>query len=399
MVKMEDFTFSSESVTEGHPDKVCDKISDSILDACLEKDPESRFACETLVKGYMPDEKTVKYAVVLAGEITTKANLETNFLDDVVVKTLKEIGYDNPESGFDANDCQIIKLMTKQSADIAQGVNKGEGDFKEQGAGDQGMMFGFASNETPELMPLAIVLAHKLTSRLTFVRKSKQLPYLRPDGKSQVAVKYVGGKPVALENVIIATQHDADISMRQLRADIKEFVINPICKDYMSSDTKFFINATGKFVIGGPLADAGVTGRKIIVDTYGGMGKHGGGAFSGKDPSKVDRSGAYAARYIAKNLVAAGLVDMCEVQLAYVIGKAEPTSILIDDFGTGKLSNEELSEIVRKEFPIKPAKIIKHFDLKRPIYADTAAYGHFGRNEFPWEDISMAKRLKNKYLK
>ncbi|MBU4241645.1 MAG: methionine adenosyltransferase, partial [Nanoarchaeota archaeon] len=292
MVK-KSYVFSSESVTEGHPDKVADKISDSILDACLAEDSESRVACETLVKGYMPDENTVKYAVVLAGEITTKANLENNFLDNIVMKTLKEIGYNSPESGFDANDCQIIKLMTKQSPDIAQGVNEGQGDFKEQGAGDQGMMFGFASNETDVLMPLPIVLAHKLTSRLTYMRKSGKMPYLFPDGKSQVAVKYINGKPKLLENVIIAAQHNKNVDMKQLREDMKRLVISPVCKRYMSADTKLHINATGKFIVGGPLADAGVTGRKIIVDTYGGMGKHGGGAFSGKDPSKVDRSGAY----------------------------------------------------------------------------------------------------------
>lgn len=383
---------SSESVTEGHPDKVCDKVSDSILDAYLAKDPESRVACETMIKSWL----------TLSGEITSNAkNVDP---EKIARDAIKEIGYDDEAKGFNYETARILVDLTRQSPDIAQGVNEGQGDFKEQGAGDQGMMYGFASNETPELMPLPIILAHKLTNKLTFVRKSGQLPYLRPDGKSQVAVRYVDDKPVALENVIIAAQHDTEVNMDQLREDIEKYVINPVCSKFIIPDTEFFINATGRFEVGGPEGDAGLTGRKIIVDTYGGQGRHGGGAFSGKDPSKVDRSGAYAARFIAKNLVASGLVDKCEVQLAYVIGKAEPTSVNINPFLDGKMPEkklvkfkEKLAKIVRKEFPLKPADIINHLDLKRPIYADTAAYGHFGRIGFPWEDTTLANKLK-KYL-
>ncbi len=374
---------SSESVTEGHPDKVCDKVSDSILDAYLSADPESRVACETAIKGNN---------VFLLGEITSEAgNIDP---EKFAREAIKEIGYDDVEKGMDYRTANVYPNLTRQSPDIAQGVNEEEGDFKEQGAGDQGMMFGYASNETVELMPLPIILAHKLSNKLTYVRKSGLMPYLRPDGKSQVAVRYEDGGPACLENVIIAAQHDNDVSMEQLREDVMKNVINPVCHKFFSSDTECFINATGRFEIGGPEADAGLTGRKIIVDTYGGLGRHGGGAFSGKDPSKVDRSGAYVARYIAKNLVAAGFADKCEIQLAYVIGKAEPTSINVETFGTGKISEEQMAGIVRKEFPLRPEEIISHLGLKQPIYADTAAYGHFGRQGFPWESTELADSIK-----
>jgi len=377
---------SSESVTEGHPDKVCDKVSDSILDACLKEDSTSRVACETAAKGNK---------IFVLGEITTNAKFDP---EAVVRSAIKEIGYDDTAKGLDYKSCKVNVDLTKQSPDIAQGVNEEEGDFREQGAGDQGMMYGYATNETEELMPLPIVLAHRLTSRLTEVRKSGLLPYLRPDGKSQVAIEYVNGVPKRLKNVIIAAQHDNDVDMEKLRQDIKENVIKPVCGEYLDDNTDFFINATGKFVLGGPEADAGVTGRKIIVDTYGGVGRHGGGAFSGKDPSKVDRSAAYAARYIAKNIVAAGLADKCEVQLAYVIGVAEPTSIHVNTYGTGKVPDARLVKLTREVFPLRPAAIISHFELKRPIYAETAAYGHFGRNGFPWEKTDKAEELKEKAL-
>jgi S-adenosylmethionine synthetase len=373
------FLFTSESVTEGHPDKIADQISDSILDACLEQDPYSRVACETL---------TATGLVVIAGEITTKAYVDFQSLVRGVVAA---IGYDNALYGFDSNTCAVISSINKQSGDIAMGVDTG-------GAGDQGMMFGYASNETVELMPLAIALAHKLTYRLSEVRKNGQLSYLRPDGKSQVTVEYdANGKPVRIDAVVISTQHAENVSNEQLRGDILKHVIQSVLPaQFLDEDTKYHINPTGRFVIGGPMGDTGLTGRKIIVDTYGGMGRHGGGAFSGKDPTKVDRSAAYMARYIAKNIVAAGLADRCEVQLAYAIGVAEPVSVLVDTFGTGKVENRKLEELVRKNFKLTPKGIIEGLDLRRPIYKKTAAYGHFGRNDkdFTWEATDKAAALK-----
>lgn len=375
------YLFSSESVTEGHPDKVCDQLSDAVLDACLAKDPNSRVACETCAKG----------EVIVFGEITTSANPD---IEAIVRKTLKEIGYTDPAFGICDKTCPVRILMTKQSPDIAQGVNVAFDH--EQGAGDQGLMFGYATNETPELMPLPISLAHKLTAKLAQVRKDGTLAWVRPDGKSQVTVKYVGGKPVEITSVVISTQHAPDVAYDKLQEDIKKYVIEPVCGSYLTDKTKYHINATGAFIVGGPEADAGLTGRKIIVDTYGGMGRHGGGCFSGKDPSKVDRSAAYMARYVAKNIVAAGLADRCEVQLAYSIGVAEPVSIFINTFGTGTVSEEKLEKAVRNIFPLKPAQIIKHLDLKRPIYQETASYGHFGRDDtdFTWEKTDKVEALK-----
>ena len=393
---MEKLLFTSESVTEGHPDKVCDAVSDAILDACMAQDPMSRVACETAsCTGF----------VLVTGEITTKAQLD---IPSIVRKTVVEIGYDDGKKGLDGNSCAVMVALDQQSADIAMGVDKAleakEGsltDDLDTGAGDQGMMFGYASNETEELMPYPIALAHKLALQLTKVRKDGTLTYLRPDGKTQVSVEYdEAGKPFRLEAIVLSTQHDEDVTQEQIHEDIKKYVFDPVLPaELVDDNTKFFINPTGRFVIGGPHGDAGLTGRKIIVDTYGGMARHGGGAFSGKDCTKVDRSAAYAARYVAKNIVAAGLADKCEIQLSYAIGVAQPTSIMVDTFGTGKLSDEKLVEIVRENFDLRPAGIIKMLDLRRPIYRGTAAYGHFGRTDIdlPWEKTDKAETLK-KYL-
>ena len=393
---MEKRLFTSESVTEGHPDKVCDAISDAILDACMEKDPMSRVACETAVcTGF----------VLVTGEITTNAYVD---MQKVVRETVKEIGYTKSEYGFDANTCAVFVAIDEQSADIAMGVDKAleakkgeQNDDLDTGAGDQGMMFGYATNETEEYMPYPISLAHKLAKKLTEVRKDGTLKYLRPDGKSQVSVEYdEEGKPVRLEAVVLSTQHDDDVTQEQIHEDIKKYVFDPVLpKELIDDKTKFYINPTGRFVIGGPHGDAGLTGRKIIVDTYGGYARHGGGAFSGKDCTKVDRSAAYAARYVAKNVVAAGIADKCEIQLSYAIGVAQPTSVMVDTFGTGKIADDKLVEIVRENFDLRPAGIIKMLDLRRPIYKQTAAYGHFGRNDLdlPWEKLDKVYALK-KYL-
>lgn len=391
--------FTSESVTEGHPDKICDQISDAVLDELLKQDPMSRVACETAITTGL---------VLVMGEITTKGYVD---IQKIVRDTIREIGYDRSEYGFDANTCGIIVSINEQSPDIAIGVDKSleirekiaeDDELSAIGAGDQGMMYGYATDETEEYMPYPISLAHKLTRRLTQVRKEKILDYLRPDGKSQVTVEYDdNGKPVHINAVVLSTQHDEKVSMDQLRKDIKKYVFDEVLpKDLIDEKTKFFINPTGRFVIGGPHGDSGLTGRKIIVDTYGGYARHGGGAFSGKDPTKVDRSAAYAARYVAKNIVASGLAKRCEVQLSYAIGVAEPTSIAVDTFGTSKLSDDKLVEIVRKHFDLRPAGIIKMLDLRRPIYKKTAAYGHFGRNDadFTWERTDKAEELKA-YLK
>jgi S-adenosylmethionine synthetase len=381
---MKNYLFTSESVTEGHPDKICDQISDAILDECLKQDPQSRVGIETCTKTGM---------VLVAGEITTKAYVD---IPRIVRQTLKEIGYTKSSHGIEYETCAVLVHLEEQSPDISQGVTEGKGDHKEQGAGDQGMMFGYACNETKELMPLPIQLAHELTKRLALVRKVQEIPYLGPDGKSQVTVEYENDKPKRIETVVISNQHEEQVSRETLKEDILEKVIKPICKDLMDENTKIYINPTGKFVRGGPYADAGLTGRKIIVDTYGGVGRHGGGAFSGKDPTKVDRSAAYAARYIAKNFVAAGLADKCEIQLAYAIGVAEPVSINVETFGTGKVSEEILSELAKKYFPTKPHDILKQLNLKRPIYKKTASYGHFGRNDedFTWEKTDKVDILK-----
>ncbi|UCH94374.1 MAG: methionine adenosyltransferase [Candidatus Aminicenantes bacterium] len=374
--------FTSESVSEGHPDKVCDQVSDAILDACLEQDPESRVAVECLTKtGVM----------VVAGELTTRGYVN---IPNIVRQTLKRIGYTKSHFGIEWETCAVFVHLEEQSPDISMGVTEGEGYFREQGAGDQGMMFGYATNETTDYMPLPINLAHKLTMKLAEVRRSGEIPYLGPDGKSQVTVEYNEGKPQRVTTVVVSNQHEDSHSHDEIEADIIRKVIKPVCGDWLTDDTKFLVNPTGKFVVGGPQADAGLTGRKIIVDTYGGMGRHGGGCFSGKDPSKVDRSGAYVARYIAKNVVAAGLADRCEIQIAYAIGVAEPVSVCVDTFGTGKLPEEKIEELVRKIFPLKPAEILNQLKLKRPIYAQTACYGHFGRDTFPWERLDKVDELK-----
>ncbi|MBC8500162.1 MAG: methionine adenosyltransferase [Nanoarchaeota archaeon] len=378
------YLFTSESVTEGHPDKMCDQISDAILDAALKDDPNSRVAIEALTKtGF----------VVVAGELTTRTYID---VQKVVRDTIRDIGYDNPDYGFDCEGCGVLSAISEQSPDISQGVTTGKGLHKEQGAGDQGIMFGYATNETPEYMPLPIILAHKLTKKLSVVRKSNKLKYLRPDGKSQVTVEYHNGTPKRVDTVVIATQHSANVGHRRLEKDIIKHVIKPVCGKWIDKRTKFHINATGAFIVGGPVADAGVTGRKIIVDTYGGHGSHGGGAFSGKDPSKVDRSASYIARYAAKNVVAAGLADKCEVQLAYAIGVAQPVSVLIHTFGTNRIPEDEISKLVVKHFPLKPVEIISYLRLKRPIYRKTAAYGHFGRNDpdFTWEKVDKVGILR-----
>ena len=395
---MEKLLFTSESVTEGHPDKICDQISDAVLDALLAQDPMSRVACETAVTTGL---------VLVMGEITTKAQID---IQTIVRETIREIGYDRAKYGFDCDTCGVIVALDKQSTDIAMGVDKAleakenhmsDEEIEAIGAGDQGMMFGYATNETPELMPYPISLAHKLARKLTEVRKNGTLPYLRPDGKTQVSVEYdENGKPCRLEAVVLSTQHDENVSQEQIHEDIKKYVFDPVLpQDMIDDETKFFINPTGRFVIGGPNGDSGVTGRKIIVDTYGGYARHGGGAFSGKDCTKVDRSAAYAARYVAKNIVSAGLAEKCEIQLSYAIGVARPTSIMVDTFGTGKLADDKLVEIIRENFDLRPAGIIKMLDLRRPIYKQTAAYGHFGRTDIdlPWEKTDKVDDLK-KYL-
>ena len=397
-MEKEKILFTSESVTEGHPDKVCDSISDAILDAMMEQDPMSRVACETA---------TTTGLVLVMGEITTKANVD---IQKIVRDTIREIGYDNADYGFDADTCAVITALDKQSTDIAMGVDKAleqkednmnEDELDSIGAGDQGLQFGYASNETEEYMPYAINMAHKLAQQLTKVRKDGTLKYLRPDGKTQVTVEYdEAGKPKRIDAVVCSTQHDPDVTQEQIHEDIKKYVFDAIIPaDMVDADTKYFINPTGRFVIGGPHGDSGLTGRKIIVDTYGGTGRHGGGAFSGKDCTKVDRSAAYAARYVAKNIVAAGLADKCEIQLSYAIGVAHPTSVSVNTFGTGKLSETKLVEIVRENFDLRPAGIIKMLDLRRPIYKQTAAYGHFGRTDvdLPWEHLDKVETLK-KYL-
>lgn len=392
---MEKLLFTSESVTEGHPDKMCDQISDAILDAMVAQDPMSRVACETA---------TTTGLVLVMGEITSKANVD---IQKLVRETIREIGYDKGEYGFNCDTCGVIVALDEQSTDIAMGVDKAleakenrmsDAELAAIGAGDQGMMFGYATNETEEYMPYPISMAHKLALRLTEVRKDGTLPYLRPDGKTQVTVEYdENGRPIRLDAVVLSTQHDEDVSQEQIHKDIKRYVFDPVLPaDMVDGNTKFFINPTGRFVIGGPHGDSGLTGRKIIVDTYGGYARHGGGAFSGKDCTKVDRSAAYAARYVAKNIVAAGLADKCEIQLFYAIGVAQPTSVMVDTFGTGKVSETKLVEIIRENFDLRPAGIIKMLDLRRPLYKQTASYGHFGRNDLdlPWEKMDKAEALK-----
>ena len=384
-MKSANFLFTSESVTEGHPDKVADQISDSILDKILEQDNKARVACETMVTTGM---------AIIAGEITTNAYVD---MPDVVRQTIKDIGYNNSSMGFDWETCAVLSTIDKQSPDIAVGVDDGTGLFKEQGADDQGLMFGYACNDTPSFMPMPIYLAHGLTRRMAHIRKSGKLPWLRPDGKSQVTVEYVDGKPVKVHTVVIAAQHDPDVDYDTLReAIIEEGIKKIIPPEMLDEDTQFFINTTGRFVVGGPQGDCGLTGRKIIMDTYGGFGYHGGGAFSGKDPSKVDRSSSYMCRYIVKNIVAAGLAEMCEIQIAYTIGRAEPVSVMVGAYGTGVVPSSELTKIVKKEFDLRPAAIIERLDLLRPIYGKTTNYGHFGRElpEFTWEKTDLVNTLK-----
>jgi S-adenosylmethionine synthetase len=379
-----DFIFTSESVSEGHPDKICDQVSDAVLDAIFSQDPHGRVACECLITTGI---------VFVAGEITTTARYEAR---DIVRETIREIGYDNAAYGFDCNTCAVVTALNRQSPNISQGVTEGEGLFKEQGAGDQGMMFGFACTETKELMPLPIMLAHRLVRRTSAVRRNGTLPYLRPDSKSQVSIRYEKGKPVAISNVVISAQHAPEVDLEQIREDMIKHVILPTVPENMiNPHTSFYVNPTGLFVIGGPMGDTGLTGRKIIVDTYGGYSRHGGGAFSGKDPTKVDRSAAYMARYIAKNIVAAGLADKAEVQLAYAIGVADPVSVLVEDFGTGKVDPVKLAKAVREVFGLKPREIIDGLNLRRPIFKKTAAFGHFGREEpqFTWERTDKVKDL------
>ena len=396
VIQLERRFFTSESVTEGHPDKICDQISDAILDELLKQDPNSRVACET---------SCTTGLVFVMGEISTQGYVD---IQKVVRDTVREIGYDRAKYGFDADTCGVMVAIDEQSKDIALGVDKAleakenqmsDEELEAIGAGDQGLMFGYATNETPELMPYPISMAHKLALKLTEVRKNGTLAYLRPDGKTQVTVEYdENGKPVRIDTVVLSTQHSADVTQEQIHEDIKKFVFDPVLPaDMIDDDTKYFINPTGRFVIGGPHGDSGLTGRKIIVDTYGGYARHGGGAFSGKDPTKVDRSASYAARYVAKNIVAAGLADKCEIQLSYAIGVARPTSVMVDTFGTGKLSDEKIVEIVRENFDLRPAGIIKMLDLRRPIYKQTAAYGHFGRTDInvPWEQTDMVDKLKS----
>src|SRR5918998_6746545 len=370
------YIFTSESVTEGHPDKICDRISDSVLDEFLKNDPDSRVAVEAL---------TTTGVVIVAGEVTSKKKLD---IQDIVRNEINDIGYNKPEYGFDGSTCSVLVSLHEQSPDISLGVSSNE--VKEQGAGDQGLMFGFAIDETPELMPLPITLAHKLSLKLSTVRKSKELDWIRPDGKSQVSILYEDNRPKTIDTIVLSTQHSPEISQEQIFEEINNCVIKPVCEDWINPNTKIFVNPTGRFVIGGPPGDTGLTGRKIIADTYGGMGRHGGGAFSGKDPSKVDRSACYMARYVAKNVVATGLAGKCEVQVAYAIGVAEPISIMVDTFGTSKVPEEQIEGLVRKNFDMRPAGIIRTLDLKRPIYQQTAAYGHFGRNNptFTWEQIN-----------
>ncbi len=393
---MKKWLFTSESVTEGHPDKVCDAISDAVLDAILEKDKNARVACETFVSTGL---------ILVAGEITTNCYVD---IPKIARKTVEEIGYTRAKYGFDADTCSVLTAINEQSPDIAMGVDKalehrsnGEDELDKIGAGDQGMMFGFACNETEELMPLPISLAHELSRKLASVRKDGTLEYLRPDGKTQVTIEYHDDKPVRIENIVVSTQHSPDVDLETIEKDIKKYVIEPVLPQNMiDENTKYYVNPTGRFVIGGPMGDAGLTGRKIIVDTYGGYGRHGGGAFSGKDPTKVDRSASYAARYVAKNIVAAGLADKCEIGLAYAIGVARPLSIYVDTFGTGKISDNEIEKLVQKHFDLRPAAIIRDLDLLRPIYRDTASYGHFGRKDLdlPWEKTDKAEILRKEGL-